>query len=225
MSSAISASSSASVPEDRPRPCFAASTRRRSLRAPLDRGPEDEELHVADVPHRRVDLRLEGGVLRLQVEQGNFHGGLRSGSVRASGAAVAILDAHDVVLAKIAPRLNLDDLQDLGAGVFDAMLGADRDVGRLIFAEVKDFVIARDPRGPVTTTQCSARWAVELQRDLRARVDREALHLKARAGIQTVIATPRAQHFAVQAPARCGAPSSCDRRGASRPGRGISARP
>lgn len=47
-------------------------------------------------------------------------------------APVPIIETHDIVLTQIASRLNLDDLQGLGAQVFHPVLGANRNVGRLV---------------------------------------------------------------------------------------------
>ncbi len=52
---------------------------------------------------------------------------------------------------------------------------------------------------PLTTTQCSARCCVLLQRQLRARLDRQALDLEARARVHAVVASPGPEYFAVQA--------------------------
>jgi len=79
--SAMSASSSASVPEETPIPwrhwLYAANARLELL----DARPQDEVLIRADLFDRRLDFCCERPVLRLQVQQRHLHGGsgLRSG--------------------------------------------------------------------------------------------------------------------------------------------------
>ena len=61
-------------------------------------------------------------------------------------AAIAVLEAHDVVLAEIGAGLHLDDVQRNLAGILDAMLRAERNVGRLILLEQERLLAARDAR-------------------------------------------------------------------------------
>ncbi len=77
-------------------------------------------------------------------------------------AAVNVVEALDIVLAEIVPRLNLDDPQDLLGGIFQAMPRADRDIGRLIGTEVEDLLAARDPRPPLWTDRCRAVMELEV---------------------------------------------------------------
>ena len=69
-----------------------------------------------------------------------------------------VLESHDVVFSKVRTGLYLDDLQRNGTGIFQAMAGTDRDVGGLVSGKQELFVVTSDPRGPLTTIQCSARW-------------------------------------------------------------------
>src|SRR6266542_6844523 len=64
-----------------------------------------------------------------------------------SAAAVMVLEADDVVFAEIAARLYLDDVQWDLAGVFQAMGGAEWDVGRLVLGQDHLFVAAHDLGG------------------------------------------------------------------------------
>src|SRR3981189_747645 len=73
-----------------------------------------------------------------------------SGAAPSAGrslASVTVLEAHDVVFAQIRARLHLDDFQRHRARVLDAMLHADRDVGRLVLFQKEDLLAARDARG------------------------------------------------------------------------------
>jgi hypothetical protein len=54
-----------------------------------------------------------------------------------------VLEPHDVVFAKIATRLYLDDLERHLAGVFQAVDGAQRNVSRLVLGN-EDYLIAID---------------------------------------------------------------------------------
>ncbi len=78
MSSAISASSSASVPDDTDDGVAHAEHPRHFFLERGDLGPHDEPLAVADALDRRENLRAKREVLRMQIEQGHFqrHAGL-----------------------------------------------------------------------------------------------------------------------------------------------------
>ena len=57
---------------------------------------------------------------------------------RLAFATVAIFEANDVVFAKIGARLHFDDVQRNLAGIGDAVLCAERNVGRLVLFEQED---------------------------------------------------------------------------------------
>ena len=69
MPSAISATSSASVPDDTPMACAHAEGRRELALERLDLRAADEPLAVADARDRGEDLLAQRPVLRLQIEQ------------------------------------------------------------------------------------------------------------------------------------------------------------
>src|SRR5215469_12755085 len=73
----------------------------------------------------------------------------RSAIVRsgASGSPVIILNTDDIVLAKIASGLHLDQLKQDLAGVFQPVHGADRDVDRLVLVHGLDEFVDGDARG------------------------------------------------------------------------------
>ena len=73
MSSAISATSSASVPDETPMACGTPRRAATSRSKAVDFGAHDEALAVADA-RERVEQRLaEGRVLRLEIEERNRH--------------------------------------------------------------------------------------------------------------------------------------------------------
>jgi len=57
-------------------------------------------------------------------------------------AAIGIVVAHDVILAQIGARLHFDQPKRLFARVFQTMLGAKRNEGRLVFVQQKNLLIA-----------------------------------------------------------------------------------
>ena len=67
--SAISATSSASVPDDTPTACRAPTNAAIELSKSVTDSPEDELLRVAHAIERGADVLADGGVLRLEVQQ------------------------------------------------------------------------------------------------------------------------------------------------------------
>ena len=74
MSSAISASSSASVPDDTAIACGMPSMRGELALERVDLGPHDEALAVADARDGGEDLVAQRPVLGLEIEQRDAHG-------------------------------------------------------------------------------------------------------------------------------------------------------
>src|SRR5262245_4423634 len=69
------------------------------------------------------------------------------GSRKELASAVAVLEADDVVLSEIAPRLHLDQVQRDLARVLEPVRGADRDVGRLVLGKHHFLFAAADLSG------------------------------------------------------------------------------
>src|SRR5262245_57502287 len=63
-----------------------------------------------------------------------------------SRAPIVVLDADDVILAKITSGLDLDQLQHDLAGIFEPVHCAHRNIDRLIFVDGLDHPVDRDPR-------------------------------------------------------------------------------
>ena len=75
MSSAMSATTSASVPDDTPIPwALSHVVRDRLLARPHDRAQDTKRCEVTTRSMRRIDLGLDRGVLRGEVQQGYLHG-------------------------------------------------------------------------------------------------------------------------------------------------------
>src|SRR5215467_3395372 len=113
-------------------------------------------------------------------------------------AAVAVLEAHDVVLAEVRPRLYLDDLEHDGARILDAMLHADRDVSRLVLLEEEHLLAAGDARRACDDHPVLGPMMMHLQRELRTGLDLQALHLKARSRFDAVVASPGTEYLTVE---------------------------
>src|ERR1700731_3638187 len=95
-------------------------------------------------------------------------------------ASVTVLEAHYVVFAEIRAGLYLDDFQRHRARVLDAMLHADRDVGRLVLFEKENFLAARDARRAGHHHPVLGAVMMQLQRQGGAGLYLQALHLEAR---------------------------------------------
>src|SRR5262249_24121356 len=115
-----------------------------------------------------------------------------------AGAAVRVLEADDVVLAEVAARLHLDDLEVYLAGVGQAVRLAQRDVGALVLAE-QDLLVAAGHLGGAGDDDPVLRAVVmHLQAQRGTRLDHDALDLETRARVDAVVPAPRAVHLAVQ---------------------------
>src|SRR5882672_7403769 len=104
-----------------------------------------------------------------------------------SFSPVAILVANDVVFPEIAAGLNLDQKQGGLPRVLETVLRADRDVGGLVFREQLDFLVARNPRGARHHDPVLRPVVMHLQRKSFARLDHDALDLKAVAGVDAFV--------------------------------------
>ena len=116
----------------------------------------------------------------------------------ALAALVAVLEAHDVVLAEVAARLHLDELERQLARVLQPVLRPDRDVRRFVLRQEELVLAARDPRRAGDHDPVLGAVVVHLQRKRRARLDHDALHLETLAGVDAVVAAPGAVHVAVR---------------------------
>src|SRR6516164_11291365 len=105
-------------------------------------------------------------------------------------APVDILETHDVVLAQVGAGLNLVDLERDHAGVLDAMLGPDGDVGRLVLLEQEHLLATGDARSPRHHHPVLGAMVVHLQRQSRTGLDLESLHLETPARVDAVVAAP-----------------------------------
>ena len=113
-------------------------------------------------------------------------------------SSVAIIKADDIVLAEVAPRLDLDDLQRFGADVFHAVLGAERDVGRLVGLKVKHLITTGDAGAPGNHDPMLRTVVVQLQRDRGTRLHDDPFDLISRTLLDAVVTTPGAVDLTVQ---------------------------
>ena len=124
---------------------------------------------------------------------------ISSAPVSPSGAAVVhVLESHDVVFPGKANRTApLDDLQRNGTGIFQAMAGADRDVGGLVF-ESRNSLSSGDPRGPADHDPVFGTMVVHLQGQRCARRHGQTFHLEALAFVHALERPPGPMHPAMK---------------------------
>src|SRR5579885_2876548 len=120
------------------------------------------------------------------------------GTKRRSGAAVAVLEADDVVLAEIRARLHLDQHQRDASRVLDLVDAAERQVGALILADEKLPVVPRHQRAAVDDDPVLGAMEMLLQAELGAGVDDDALDLEPAALGQRLVIAPRPAHAVVR---------------------------
>src|SRR5512142_1106384 len=114
-----------------------------------------------------------------------------------AAAAVVVLEAHDVVFAKVRARLHLDDLQRHLARVGEAVRFAERDVGALVLAEQELFLTACHFCRAAHDDPVLGAVVVHLQAQAGAGVDQDALDLEAWPGVDAVVPPPGTVHAAV----------------------------
>src|SRR5258708_39801735 len=81
-----------------------------------------------------------------------------------SSSAIVVLDPHDIVLAKIAAGLDLDQLQVDLAGILQAMLRSDRDIDRFVLVYGFGLFSDHDPGRAAADTPVLGAVVVQLQR-------------------------------------------------------------
>src|ERR1700741_3988155 len=108
-------------------------------------------------------------------------------------AAVAVVVANDVVLAQVAARLHLNDMQRNASRVLNTMSHPDRYEGRLVLFEQEHFIAARNARGPRYHHPVLGAVGMHLQRQHASGAHDEPLDLKALAVVDAVVAAPRSK--------------------------------
>src|SRR5580765_6237484 len=106
-------------------------------------------------------------------------------------------EAHDVVLAEVAARLHLDEIERQLPGVLEPVLHPDRNEHRFVLRNEELVLAARDLRRPRDHDPVLGAVVVHLQRKRRARLHHDALHLEALAGVDALVVAPRAVHARV----------------------------
>src|SRR2546428_1609361 len=105
-------------------------------------------------------------------------------------ATVAVFEAHDVILPQIATRLDFDEVERFLSRIFEAMLGADRDIRGFVLREEHDFLAARHFRGARHHHPVLRAILVHLQRQRPAGLHHDALDLKALACVDAFVIPP-----------------------------------
>src|SRR5580692_7225452 len=105
--------------------------------------------------------------------------------------AIDILEADDVVLAEVAAGLHLDEFERDLARIGEPVNGADRDIGGLVLVQDLLVVADGDFRGAPHHHPMLRAVEMLLQGQGPARSNDEALDLKALAGVDRLVVTPR----------------------------------
>src|SRR5471032_510629 len=138
---------------------------------------------------------LDGGFLFTgQSLRDGFH---RHAALDRGGTTVDIFKPLDIVFAQVAARLHFDDLEWNLARVAQTVDRGNRNVGRLVLTEQEHVFVAGDFRGAADHNPVFGAVVVHLQRQARARLDRDVLDLEAPAHVHRVVGTPRTIDFAV----------------------------
>src|SRR5579883_2553294 len=107
-----------------------------------------------------------------------------------SAPIVNIVEPNDVVLAQIAARLDLDQLERDAARIGQPMQRPDRDIDRLVLVHGPDFLPDRDLGGAAHHHPVLGAVMMLLQRQLAARRDGDAFDLEAIAGVDGFVKAP-----------------------------------
>src|SRR5712691_9101056 len=102
-------------------------------------------------------------------------------------AFISVLESNYIVLAQVAPRLNFYEEQRHLSHVFESMLGSDRDIGGFIFGQKLHLITSRHARSARYHHPVLRPVMMHLQRERFAHLDHDALHLKARARVDTLV--------------------------------------
>ena len=106
-------------------------------------------------------------------------------------AAEIILEANNVIFAKVAACLNLNKEHIISAGCCHAMSYADADINRSASLECLSHAINGDNCWPLHDKPVLGALLVGLIGKARTRLDLNLFYLSKRGGMQHLIATPR----------------------------------
>src|SRR5471032_3538245 len=123
-----------------------------------------------------------------------FH---RDAAFNRGGATIDIFKPLDIVFTQITARLDFDDFQRNLARVAQAVDRGNRDVGRLVFTQQEHVFVAGHFGGAADHDPVFGAVLVHLQRQARARFDRDVLDLETPAHVHRVVGAPRTIDFAV----------------------------
>src|SRR5436309_5651767 len=112
-------------------------------------------------------------------------------------ALIVILDADDVILAEITSGLNLDQLQQNLAWIFQPVSGADRDVNRFVLVHGLDQFVDGHARRASHHDPVLGAMVMLLQRKPPPRLNDNALDLMTIAAVDRLIVSPRVEYSKV----------------------------
>src|SRR5437660_187100 len=113
-------------------------------------------------------------------------------------ASIAILEAHDVVLAEVFAALHFDEYQVFAPGVFKTVLGTRRDISRFVRRHFELGFAVDDLGRAADHDPMFATMVVHLQREGRARLHDDALDLEPGALLDDGIGAPGPENGAVK---------------------------
>src|SRR3954468_13008304 len=108
---------------------------------------------------------------------------------------IVVLNADDVVLAKVTSGLDLDQFQNNLAGIFQSVDSADRDVDRFVLVHGLDQFVDRHARRTPHHDPMLGAMVVFLQREPAAGFYDDALDLMTIAIVDGLIIPPWAMHL------------------------------
>src|ERR1700674_1903416 len=116
---------------------------------------------------------------------------LVSGALLVGAALIDVVEPDDIVLVEIGPRLDLDEEGRDLAGIGEAVLLADGDIGGFVLAQHRHLLAACHLHRPGDHDPMLRTVMVALQRQLAAGLHHDAFDLIALAPVQALIPAPR----------------------------------
>ena len=112
-----------------------------------------------------------------------------------SASLIIIFNPDDVVFTEIASGLDLNQLQEDLAGIFQPVDGTDRDIDRFVLVDDLDEFVDGHARRAAHHDPVLGAVMMLLQREPASRLHDDALDLVTISGVDRLIASPRAMHL------------------------------